>query len=103
MIYSKRTNRIEQIRKNKQLSIEEFCAAIGISRKTYYNYKNGCPIPSDKLICMSQLSNCSIDYILGLKDYTQICVTDNKSNLLCLISNSEVIEHDGFHVIFSED
>lgn len=72
MIHSNQTNRIEQIRKNKRLSIEEFCAELGISRKTYYNYKNGCPIPSDKLIRMSQLSNCSIDYILGLKDEANV-------------------------------
>lgn len=68
MIHSNQTNRIEKIRKDNQLRIEEFCAELGISRKTYYNYKNGYPIPSDKLIRMSQLSNCSIDYILGLKD-----------------------------------
>lgn len=68
MIHLNQTNRIEPIRKDNQLSIEEFCAAIGISRKTYYNYKNGCPIPSDKLIRISQLSNCSVDYILGIDD-----------------------------------
>lgn len=96
-------NRIDAVRLSKQISINDFCKAVKISRKTYYNYKNGAPIPSDKLIGIARLCNCSVDYLLGLKDFTQICVTDDENQPLCLITNNEVVEHEKCQVIFSKD
>lgn len=60
-------NNIEKIRKKLNISINDLCKSVGICRKTYYLYtvKNK-PIPSDKLIMLSECLNCSIDDLLGL-------------------------------------
>ena len=39
---------------------------LGITSKTYNNYVNGRPIPSDILIRMTEIFNCSADYLLGI-------------------------------------
>ena len=53
----------EQARNN--MSRSELASAIGVSRKTLYNWiKNG-NIPQSKLECMADLFKCSTDYLLG--------------------------------------
>ena len=53
----------EQARNN--MSRSELASAIGVSRKTLYNWiKNG-NIPQSKLECMAGLVKCSRDYLLG--------------------------------------
>ncbi len=53
----------EQARNN--MSRSELASAIGVSRKTLYNWiKNG-NIPQSKLECMADLFHCSTDYLLG--------------------------------------
>lgn len=96
-------NRIEEVRKRKKLSQTELCKKIGISQKTYYNYIHLNIIPSDKLIELSKLFECSTDYLLGLSDYTGIVVTDLNNSVLAVIDNKTVIEHSDCKVIFSED
>lgn len=59
---------IEAERGRKQMSKEGLSRHLGITSRTYWNYIEGKPIPSDKLIAMSQLFNCSTDYLLGLTD-----------------------------------
>lgn len=61
-------DRIEAERKAMQLTKEGIGKALGITSRTYWNYINGGPIPSDKLIAMARLFGCSTDYLLGLTD-----------------------------------
>lgn len=60
---------IERERQVRGLSKEELSAIVDISKKTYDNYIGGkYPIPSSILLKLSKVFNCSVDYILGLKD-----------------------------------
>lgn len=93
---------IEQRRKDLKISREDVCKYVGICLKTYYSYTVAQkPIPSDNLIKFSEILNCSIDYLLGIKKYTHITVTDNKGVLLADISQSKIIEHRNCKVILT--
>ena len=59
---------IEAERGRKQMSKEGLSRVLGITSRTYWNYISGGPIPSDKLIAMATLFNCSTDYLLGLTE-----------------------------------
>lgn len=59
---------IEAERERAKLSRRELCDALGVTTRTYWNYLNGGAIPSDKLIAMSRLFNCTTDYLLGLSE-----------------------------------
>ena len=59
---------IEAERGRSQMSKEALSRELGITSRTYWNYLAGGPIPSDKLIHMAQLFECSTDYLLGLTD-----------------------------------
>ena len=59
---------IEAERGRKQLSKEALSRALGITSRTYWNYISGGPIPSDKLVAMAHLFECSTDYLLGLTE-----------------------------------
>ncbi len=61
-------NNIEAERARHGLSKSEIASKLGVSVKTYHNYTHGSPIPSSKLILMSSLFGCSIDYLLGLPE-----------------------------------
>ena len=54
------------------LSQDEFVRKLNISRRTYYTWQMTGKIPAPKLIEMSNLFKCSIDYLLGLSDNRQI-------------------------------
>lgn len=64
-----RTN-IEAERARLLMSKEKLSKQLGISSKTYSSYVSGNTIPSDILLKMSDLFNCSVDYLLGLTDKT---------------------------------
>jgi len=96
-------NRIESLRKKKKLSQEEICKSLGISKKTYYNYVHKDIIPSDVLVRLSNIFQCSIDYLLGTVEYTSIIITDTDNNVLALITKEKTIEHSGYKVLFNED
>lgn len=57
---------IEAERGRMQLTKEELSKKLGITSKTYLSYIRGKAIPSDILINMSQIFNCTVDYLLGL-------------------------------------
>ena len=59
---------IEAERGRKNMSKEGLSRALGITSRTYWNYIAGGPIPSDKLLAMANMFECSIDYLLGLTD-----------------------------------
>lgn len=60
---------IEAERGRKNMSKEGLSRHLGITSRTYWNYIEGKPIPSDKLVAMARLFDCSTDYLLGLTDH----------------------------------
>ncbi len=58
---------IEAERARKQLTMAALADQLGICAKTYSEYVRGrTPIPSNVLIDMAKLFNCSTDYLLGI-------------------------------------
>lgn len=96
-------NRLEEIRKRKKLSQTDVCKRVGISKKTYYNYVHTDIIPSDKLIRLAELFDCTTDYLIGVSNYTSIVITDLNDDVLAVIDNKSVIEHSDCKVVFLED
>ena len=95
-------NRIDELRKEKGMSVRELCEVVGICNKSYYNYISGKrDIPSSVIKRISILFEVSADYLLGIKNYTRIIVTDNTGGLLAEISYNETIEHTDCRVILS--
>lgn len=65
----KRLINIEAERSRNNMSRADFSKKLGISPTTYKRYIDGeTPIPSDKLIFMAHMFNCTSDYLLGLSD-----------------------------------
>lgn len=63
---------IDAERARKGISCEALAAALGVTRKTLYNWcKNG-NIPKSALLDMSKIFECSIDYLL--------CCTPNRAS-----------------------
>lgn len=63
---------IEAERARIGLSQDEFAEKLGVTRKTYYTWQSKEDMPASKLLEMSRLFNCSIDYLLGLTQCPQI-------------------------------
>ena len=55
---------IEAERGRKGLTKTQLSQELGISLSTYSAYLKGGSIPSDKLVQMADLFNCSVDYLL---------------------------------------
>lgn len=55
---------IEAEKARKGFSWDDLSRIFGVSRKTIYNWINTGNIPQRKLVEMSQLFGCSIDYLL---------------------------------------
>ena len=49
------------------LTMDAFAQKLGVSRKTVYNWMVRGDIPQSKLEAMSEMFNCSIDYLLWPK------------------------------------
>lgn len=56
---------IEAEQARRRMTNEDFAAALGVTRKTIYNWKKSGNIPQGKLEAMADLFNCSTDYLLG--------------------------------------
>ena len=57
---------IEAERARSGLSQEEFIAKLGYKeRRTYYSWLSNGNIPTDALVKMSDMFDCSVDYLLG--------------------------------------
>lgn len=60
---------IEAERGRAGMSRTEFSKNLGVSMTTYKRYVDGdSPIPSDTLLRMTKLLDCSADYLLGLDE-----------------------------------
>ena len=49
---------------NAGMTVEDLARHLGVTRKTVYNWMAHGSIPQSKLVKMSELFNCSIDYLL---------------------------------------
>lgn len=93
---------IEKRRKELKIKIKDLLNYVEICRKTYYLYTaKGKSIPSDTLVKLAEILNCSTDYLLGIKKYTHITVIDNIGVVLADISQNEIVEHKNCKVILS--
>lgn len=59
---------MEAERTAKGMTQKDLSQALGITPHTYLNYQSFGVIPSDKLVKMARMFNCSTDYLLGLTD-----------------------------------
>lgn len=59
---------IEAERARKKWTQAQISKLLGISPKTYANYIRGTAIPSDVLVKMANLFNCSTDYLLDVQN-----------------------------------
>lgn len=59
---------IEAERGRAGMSKAALCRELEITAKTYNRYINGGAIPSSKLLCMANLFDCSIDYLLDITE-----------------------------------
>ncbi len=97
-------NKLASIRKKLGFSQTDICNRLDISIKTLYNYENGnCPIPSNILIELSKIYKCSTDYMLGIKKHTTLTITDEKGEVIAVVSDRESIEHTDYIFVYSED
>lgn len=94
-------NNLKKARVSAELTKSQAAESLNVSLKSLYNYEHGKPIPSNVLSEMSNLYECSTDYLLGLVDYTDITVTKKDGEVIAAISKGKVIEHKDFSVIFS--
>lgn len=95
------TSRIETRRRELNIPRKVIYSKLGICEKTYYHYINGKAIPSDMLSKLADILECSTDYLLEKKNYTNITVTDNTGAALANISQDEIVEHGSVCVILS--
>ena len=63
---------IEAERARKGLSAEALAEALGVSRKTIYNWMNNGNIPQSALKRMSILFDCSADYLLSKNNTKEV-------------------------------
>lgn len=56
---------IEAERARYKISQEDLAKKLEVERKTYYNWLVNGNIPANALIKLSDLFNCSVDYLLG--------------------------------------
>lgn len=59
---------IEAERIKHSMSRDDLAKTLNVSKRTIQNWQNGSTeMPLSKLLCLSQLWGCSVDYLLGLK------------------------------------
>lgn len=51
-------------RAKRRMSVDTLAEKLGVTRKTIYNWENSGSIPQSALEKMSDMFNCSIDYLL---------------------------------------
>jgi transcriptional regulator with XRE-family HTH domain len=61
--------RLKLLRKMNKLTQKDMAVKLNIQRVTYSHYETGRSQPSiDTLILMSQMFECTIDYLVGISD-----------------------------------
>ena len=55
-------------RAKRKMSVDALADALGVTRKTIYNWENNGKIPQKQLEKMADLFNCSTDYLLEVSN-----------------------------------
>ena len=55
-------------RAKRKMSVDSLAEALGVTRKTVYNWENKGKIPQRHLEKMADLFGCTTDYLLEVKD-----------------------------------
>lgn len=55
-------------RAKRKMSMEVMASQLGVTRKTIYNWESSGSIPQKRLEQMAKLFNCSIDYLLEMRE-----------------------------------
>lgn len=91
------SERLKQLRKQKDMSQEEVAKNIGISRTAYVNYEAGRSRPVRKLKELADLFNVSTDYLLGQPESVHVNekgIFKNKSLLYQKTDETSEYYHD---------
>lgn len=76
------SERLKQLRKEKNLTQLELANKTGVNRVTYTNWENGNREPSlDKIVELAANLNCTIDYLLGESNINPFEVLENIDNV----------------------
>lgn len=69
--------RLQVLRKSRNLSQKEVAGALNISASVLSNYESSERTPSvENLVALANFYNCSTDYLLGFEKYTPSTVLD---------------------------
>ena len=96
-------NRIAELRAKKKISRKDLCEATGISEKTMREYEMCGDMTETDIRNLSKFFKVSADYLLMMNNHTSVTVTDANEKVLAVITNEEIIEHDGYRVILAEE
>jgi len=88
-------SRIKLERNNLNLTQEELAIKLGLNNKSSVSqYESGDAIPSDDIkLLMTQIFNCSLDYLLGKSDIHNPEVITHKQYYMCPVYRSYQCRH----------
>lgn len=73
------SERLKQLRKEKDMSLEEFSKVFGSTKNNFSNYERGKTTPRiDKIKAISKFCNVSSDWILGRVDDRDVMLLSSK-------------------------
>lgn len=85
------SHQLVELRKEHNLTQEELGKLIGVSKVSICHYENGIQFPTlDKLLLLSEVLNCSCDYLLGT-DYDSLSELKKDERIFKSIKRSETI------------
>ena len=97
--------KIAKYRKEKGYTQESFGELLGVTRQSVSKWESDISFPeTDKLITISKLFNCSIDYLLGIENKTEHVepCEDKQFNDECVnVSNNDIVINKFFTTIWS--
>lgn len=89
------SKRIKDLREDHDMTQDELAAKIGVSKRTLLRYESGKSEPTiSTLIAISVLFDVSIDYIVGIKDTTEINTISIKEKIELIIDELNHINKD---------
>lgn len=95
----KLSNRIKECRLELKYNQPELARVLKVSKQTVSNWENGNRTPdADTLLKLSDLFNCSVDYLLGKTNNKNNCVIESSYN-----NENIKIELEGKEINLTED
>jgi len=90
-----KNTRLEELREEKELKAKEVAKELGIAESTYSEWENDkIPIPTRRLIELSNYYKINIDYLLKLTDKKEEISEINKIDLKIIGNNLKEIRND---------